>query len=217
MGEIASESDGISSPTIDGVGMRWIGLTGGIGSGKSAVTSLIRARGYTVIDADEVARRVVEPGSPGLAEVVQAFGGGVLFPSGSLDRKKLAEQVFGKKNELERLEAILHPRVQAEVARERAAAAARGEAMAFYDVPLLFEKNLGAQFDAVVVVWCTEDQQIERAMKRDGATREQILKRLAAQTPMSEKKMKADVLIDNSGTLESLPAKIDTALRQLAV
>lgn len=195
--------------------MKWVGLTGGIGSGKSSVTALIRARGYAVVDADEIARQVVEPGTPGLAAVVQDFGPGVLTADGTLDRKKLAGQVFGKNDELRRLESILHPLIQTEVARRRAEAAARGDALAFYDVPLLFEKNLGAQFDAVVVVWCTEEQQIERAMKRAGLTRDEVVARLGAQIPLAEKKLKADVLIDNTGTPESLPVRVDTALRAL--
>ncbi|MBX3016768.1 MAG: dephospho-CoA kinase [Bdellovibrionaceae bacterium] len=195
--------------------MKWIGLTGGMGSGKSAVTALLRARGFTVIDADVVARKVVEPGTPGLAQVVQAFGPGVLNAEGELDRKKLAAQVFGKPDELRRLEMILHPLIQQKVADRRQEAAARGEALVFYDVPLLFEKNLGAQFDAVVVVWSTQAQQIERSMKRDGASREDVERRLSAQIPLAEKKLKADVLIDNSGTLESLPVRVDTALKAL--
>lgn len=196
--------------------MKWIGLTGGMGSGKSAVTALLRARGFTVIDADVVARKVVEPGTPGLAQVVQAFGPGVLNAEGELDRKKLAAQVFGKPDELRRLEMILHPLIQQKVADRRQEAAARGEALVFYDVPLLFEKNLGAQFDAVVVVWSTEAQQIERSMKRDGASREDVERRLSAQIPLAEKKLKADVLIDNSGTFESLPVRVDTALKALS-
>lgn len=196
--------------------MKWIGLTGGMGSGKSAVTALLRARGFTVIDADVVARKVVEPGTPGLAQVVQAFGPGVLNVEGELDRKKLAAQVFGKPDELRRLEMILHPLIQQKVADRRQEAAARGEALVFYDVPLLFEKNLGAQFDAVVVVWSTEAQQIERSMKRDGASREDVERRLSAQIPLAEKKLKADVLIDNSGTFESLPVRVDTALKALS-
>lgn len=196
--------------------MKWIGLTGGMGSGKSAVTALLRARGFTVIDADVVARKVVEPGTPGLAQVVQAFGPGVLNAEGELDRKKLAAQVFGKPDELRRLEMILHPLIQQKVADRRQEAAARGEALVFYDVPLLFEKNLGAQFDAVVVVWSTQAQQIERSMKRDGASREDVERRLSAQIPLAEKKLKADVLIDNSGTFESLPVRVDTALKALS-
>lgn len=195
--------------------MKWIGLTGGIGSGKSSVTALLRARGLTVVDADDIARKVVQKGSPGLDSVVQAFGPGVLNADGELDRKKMAALVFGKSDELLRLESILHPLIQATVARRRQEAEAAGEKLAFYDVPLLFEKKLGPQFDAVVVVWCTEEQQIERAMKRDGSSREEVEKRVRSQVPMSEKKLKADVLIDNSGTPESLSAKVDAALQSL--
>lgn len=195
--------------------MKWIGLTGGMGSGKSSVTALLRARGLPVADADELARQVVEPGTTGLLAVVQAFGPGIIDPAGRLDRAKLAGQVFGNPGQLARLELILHPMIQAEVLKFKSQAAAAGHAMAFYDVPLLFEKNLQQQFDATLVIWCTEEQQIERSMARDGSNRSEVERRLQSQLAMSEKKTRADVLIDNTGSADSLDLKVDQALQEL--
>lgn len=180
------------------------------------MTALLRARGLAVIDADYIARQVVEPGTPGLAAIKLAFGPAVVDIDGKLERQKLADQVFGKPDQLQRLEVILHPLIQTEVQMQKQAAAAAGHALAIYDVPLLFEKNLQSQFDATVVVWCTDEQQVERSMKRDGSNRSTVEKRLQSQMPMSQKKKLADILIDNSGSAEQLAAKVDQTLTVLA-
>lgn len=196
--------------------MKWIGLTGGIGSGKSSVTRLLRAKSHVVVDADELARAVVEPGTPGLAEVVQHFGPRTLTPDGRLDRKALAALVFGQGPQLIKLESLLHPRIQNEARRLREEARAQGHKMAFYDVPLLFEKNLVAQFDAVLLVWCRPEQQVERAILRTGLSESEIRLRMRDQIPLDEKRLRSDVVIDNSGPPEALEAAVDKALQELA-
>lgn len=184
--------------------MKWIGLTGGIASGKSTVSSILRRHGISVIDADAIARKVVEPGQSGLEQVVSHFGAGVLGPDGGLDRKKLGRLVFGHPAELLRLEAILHPLVQAEVLRQRQDCEKRGEPFAFYDVPLLFEKKLESQFDAVVVVSSSEAAQISRMKNRDKLSEGEIANRLSSQVPLAHKAGRATWVLENDGSLEDL-------------
>src|SRR5688572_21949397 len=141
--------------------MKWIGLTGGIGSGKSTVAKALRSKAFTVIDADEMARRAVEPKSQGLDEIVQAFGQKILKPDGSLDRKSLGMMVFSDPSQLEKLEKIIHPHIQALVKAERARLSGKG-GLLFYDIPLLYEKSMESQFDSVVVVDCPLELRIQR-------------------------------------------------------
>ncbi len=185
-----------------------VGLTGGIGSGKSEVARLLSAHGAVVVDADAIAREVVEPGTPGLAAVVAEFGPDVLRPDGALDRARMAELVFAEDGARRRLEAIVHPLV-----RERSQAllaAAPPHAVVVYDVPLLVEGGMGADFDVVVVVDVTEEVQVARLAGR-GMSAEDARARIAAQVPRSERLAAADVLIDNSGSL----ADLETAVRDL--
>lgn len=195
--------------------MRWIGLTGGIASGKSTVTQEIKHQGYVVIDADELARRVVAPNSAGLTQVVQTFGQGVIGPDGQLDRKAMGQVVFSNPAKLSQLESILHPLIQAKVKEEKSQLEKRGEKIAFYDVPLLYEKNLAQQFDAVVVVSCSEALQRQRLKKRDGLSEEEVEKRLRAQMPLKEKVQKADFVIVNDGDLPALKGQVARLLQDL--
>lgn len=188
------------------------GLTGGIGSGKSTVAKRFRERGLGVIDADELAREVVEPGTPGLAEIAEAFGAEVLDPSGALDRPKLAELVFGDETKRRRLNAITHPRVR-ELSQERVAALdAKGEPLACYEVPLLVESGLADILRPLVVVSVDEATQISRTTKRDGSTKEHAQKRVQSQMPLSEKAKLADHVIDNSGSIDATRARADEVL-----
>ncbi|MEZ0391749.1 MAG: dephospho-CoA kinase [Pseudobdellovibrionaceae bacterium] len=191
--------------------MKWIGLTGGIASGKSSVSEILRSDGYPVVDADAIARTVVEPGKPGLLKVVEAFGHEVLKPDGSLDRKKLGQMVFAKPDQLLKLEKILHPMIQQETAYQRKIFADQGHAFAFYDVPLLFEKNLEKSFDAIIVVTSSEDLQRARMKKRDLLSEEEISHRLKSQIPLSLKVGKATWVLKNEGTL----AELKQAVREL--
>jgi dephospho-CoA kinase len=195
--------------------VRLVGLTGGIASGKSTFASILRARGAAVLDADRLARAAVAPGSPGLAEVVAAFGEGVLGPDGGLDRKRMADRVFADPAARARLEAIVHPRVRAAVRDETARLAGAGAALAFYDVPLLFETGLDREVDAVVVVWAPREKQLERLVARDGLSRDEAEARLAAQLPIAEKAARADLVVVNDGPPDALAAKATALLADL--
>ncbi len=193
-----------------------IGLTGGIASGKTAVADLFAARGVPVLDTDQIARDVVEPGTPGLAEVVTAFGPDVLAADGRLDRRALRERVFARPDDRRRLEAILHPLIRAEL--ERRSAAAGGPYQVFV-IPLLVEGAGQTRVDRVLVVDCPEDTQLARLMARDGGTEAAARAILAAQASRAERLAIADDVIANTGTLAQLEpqvTKLDTRFRVLA-
>lgn len=196
--------------------MHVFGLTGGIGSGKSSVAARFRERGFPVVDADVLARDVVAQGSPGLARVVEAFGPGVLDSSGSLDRAALAALVFRDPAERARLNAIVHPLVREASAAQFAAIAARGEPLACYEVPLLYEVGLGDMLKPVVVVAAQEPTQIRRASLRDGSDEEAVRSRIRAQLPLEDKVSRADYVIRNDGTIEELRLRADDVLDAIA-
>lgn len=194
--------------------MKVFGLTGGIGCGKSAVARRFLARGLPTADADDFARWVVAPGTEGLEEVVASFGPEVA-PGGELDRKRLARVVFQDTGALARLESIVHPRV-----REAADAffnemGLRGHQLGCYVVPVLFEKGMQDRLRPVVVVTCSEDQQVGRACLRDASSPESVRSRMAAQMPLSEKVARAGYVIENDGTLDQLNARCDLVLDRL--
>lgn len=188
------------------------GLTGGIGSGKSTVARRFRARSLPVIDADELAREVVAPGTPGLAAIVERFGADVLAADGTLDRKLLAARVFGDEEARRALNAITHPRVGVLSAERAQTLDARGEPLACYEVPLLFEGRLAEALRPIVVVTTSVDIQVSRAMARDRASAEEIEARVRVQIPLAEKARLADYVIDNSGPLSSTLARADEVL-----
>ncbi len=195
--------------------MKWIGLTGGIATGKSTVTKLLREAGYVVVDADELAKLCLQPDRPGLKQVVQYFGESFLNPDGSLDRKKLGARVFSNQNEKEVLEKIVHPFVQNEVVKAKTAAATKGDKVAFYDVPLLFEKNLENQFDSIILVAATEQTQLTRMKARDGFDLSQARLRLQNQVAMADKRKKADFILQNDGDLISLKTQLAAVLKRV--
>lgn len=195
--------------------MIWIGLTGGLASGKSTVSNLLKAQGLVVIDADEIAHQALQPGEEPYKKVVSHFGTGILFEDGSLNRKALAALVFNQDDQLRVLEAAVHPFVQARVLQLKEQARRSGQWMAVYDVPLLFEKNLQDQFDRVVTVATDEETQIARVQKRNQFTREEALARLRHQLPMAEKVAKSDDVIWNKGTLEELETQTRAWLQKL--
>src|SRR3954471_13802300 len=183
-----------------------IGLTGGIGSGKSTVSALLAERGAVVIDADRIAREVVEPGAPGLAAVVDAFGAGVLGPDGALDRPALAAVVFADAGARARLDAIVHPLVRARAAA--LAAEAPPGAVVVHDVPLLVETGRWAPYDLVLVVEADPETRVARLVRR-GLTEEDARARMAAQATDEQRRAVADVVLDNSGTEQELAAQVD--------
>ena len=185
----------------------FVGLTGGIASGKSTVGRLFRELGATVVDADQVAREVVERGSEGLAEIVTAFGNDVLAADGTLDRKRLATIVFGDDAARKRLEGITHPRIFARSMQVMAAAAARGERLAIYEATLLVENGSYKMLQALVVVAASEATQIRRVAERDGIDETAARQRIAAQSPLEAKLAVADYVIWNDGDLDALDAR----------
>jgi dephospho-CoA kinase len=183
-----------------------VGLTGGIGAGKSEVSARLAAQGAVVIDADAIAREVVEPGTEGLAEVVDAFGPEVLLPDGTLDRPRLGEIVFADPELRGKLNEIVHPRVGARMAElEREAGAA---SIVVHDVPLIAESGRTDAYDLVVVVDVPPRVQLDRLVRRRGMTREQAEARMAAQASREQRLAIADIVIDNSGSLAELDRQV---------
>jgi dephospho-CoA kinase len=191
-----------------------VGLTGGIGTGKSVVARMIRDLGVPVIDADLLARQVVEPGQPAHAEIVAAWPD-VVERGGTIDRKKLAERIFADAAARAWLEAITHPRIT-----ERALAQAdefrrQGSQVAFLEAALLIETGLHRRLDGLVVVVASEEQQLSRVMARDGCSRGQALARLRAQLPLGEKRRVATEVIDNSGDEAATQRQVEALVRRL--
>jgi dephospho-CoA kinase len=189
-----------------------VGLTGGIGSGKSEVASRLAARGALLIDADAVARQVVAPGTPGLAAIVAAFGDQVLT-DGALDRQRLAEIVFADAGQRERLNAIVHPLVRdrmAELDRQ-----AGPDAIVVHDVPLLAENGLASGYDLVLVVDAPDEVRIDRLVRRRGMPEQQARARMAAQASRPQRIAIADLVIDNSGPLAALDGEVDRVWAEL--
>jgi dephospho-CoA kinase len=200
-----------------------IGLTGGIGSGKSTVVRMFEALGATAIDADAIVRELQAPGSELLDEIAAAFGAELIRADGRLDRKALATIVFRDDAARERLNAIMHPAVASEFARRVEAARAGGEPLIVLDIPLLFEGRASGDgtaarvdFDATVVVFVTEEQQIERQMLRDGSSREEAELRVRAQLPLDAKRALADFTIDNSGSREQTERQVREVVRAIS-
>ena len=191
-----------------------VGLTGGIGSGKSEVTRLLAARGAVVVDSDVLAREAVAPGTPGLAAVVAEFGAGVLSPDGSLDRPALGRLVFADAQRRAALEAIVHPYVRrrsAEIAR----AAAPGAGVV-HDVPLLVEKDLQEHYDLVVVVDVDEDTQVRRLVGQRGMSEADARARVAAQASRERRLAAADLVVANDADLAALRDRVATLWAELA-
>ena len=195
--------------------MKWIGLTGGMGTGKSTAAQILRQLGYNVADADQLARQALQKSTQGYQKVIQVFGPGLIDEAGEIDRTALAKVVFSSKENLKKLEDITHPWIQDQVQKLRKTWIQEGQKVAFYDVPLLFEKKLKAQFDAVLLISCSEKLQRLRLHARNSMTDEQISSRLAHQIPMDQKKIQADFVIENEGSLEDLKSKVQDVLKKI--
>lgn len=194
--------------------MKWIGLTGGIGSGKSTATEILRGLGVPVIDADELARRALEPNHEPYRLVVAWLGESVLGSNKEIDRAKLAEKVFKSSESRLKLEQIVHPWVQDEVRKKKEELRQQNYSFAIYDVPLLFEKDLEAQFDQTLLISSSESTQRNRLKARNGWSDQQITDRLQAQLSMEEKRKRAHVVIENEGTKEELKSALQQWLAQ---
>ncbi|MFD3544954.1 dephospho-CoA kinase [Streptomyces sp. NPDC058655] len=192
-----------------------VGLTGGIGAGKSEVSRLLAGYGAVIVDADRIAREVVEPGTPGLDAVVAAFGRAVLTAEGTLDRPKLGSVVFADPEKLRTLNAIVHPLVGARSA-ELEAAAGPG-AIVVHDVPLLAENGLAALYDLVVVVDAAPQTQLARLVARRGMAEAEAAARMAAQATREQRLAVATLVIDNDGPLEALEPQVRTLWKELTV
>ncbi|MEO3867228.1 dephospho-CoA kinase [Nonomuraea sp. B12E4] len=190
-----------------------IGLTGGIGSGKSEASRRLAARGAVVIDADKIAREVVEPGTPGLARVVAVFGEEVLHPDGSLNREKLGSIVFADPDRLAALNAIVHPLVGERVAELQGRAAA--DAIVVYDVPLLAENKLAPMYDVVIVVDAPDEVRIRRLAEHRGMPEADAKARIAAQAGREDRLAVADIVIPNEGSLAELDDRVAEVWEEL--
>jgi len=190
------------------------GLTGNIGSGKTTVGRMLMAGGIPLVDADRVAREVVEPGRPALQEIASRFPGSVRT-DGSLDRKALAARVFADAAERAALNAIIHPRIAEEVARRMAALAASGEKVAVYEAALIVENGLQQGLEGLIVVTAPPEVQIERLRRRDGMTEEEARARIASQLSADEKARAAAVVIENGGSEAELVAQVERLIERL--
>jgi dephospho-CoA kinase len=188
--------------------MLLVGLTGGIGSGKSTVARLLERRGAVVFDADALAREAVEPGTPGHDAVVERFGANVLAPGGELDREALASIVFADPAARRDLEAIVHPEVRRLFA-EGCDAYRDTDRVVVFSAPLLVETGMHTAFEVLVLVSAPVEAQIERLLLDRAMSEEQVRARIDAQAPLTEKAAVADVIVDNAGNLEDLEAQVD--------
>jgi dephospho-CoA kinase len=196
---------------------RVIGLTGGIASGKSTVAGMLAAKGAWVVDADQLARRVVGPGSPALSEIARSFGPEVIAADGALDRSRLAELVFADESARLRLNEIVHPGVLELSQEEIREAQSAGARIVVYDVPLLFETQRQAEFDGTLVVWVEAQTQLLRLRLRSDLTEAEAEARIAAQMPLDRKRELTDWVIDNSGALEETQELVDAFWRDQLV
>ncbi|SFB26692.1 dephospho-CoA kinase [Cohnella sp. OV330] len=193
-----------------------IGLTGGIATGKSTVARMLVARGAALVDADRIAREIVEPGQASLARIAERFGAGVIQEDGTLNRRLLGTIVFADAEERKALEAITHPAIR-ELMRERIAAleAERPDRLVVADIPLLYESGLQHLYEGVMVAYVPREVQRLRLIERDGLAPEEADKRICAQMDIEKKRQMADYVIDNSGTIADTEAQLDRFWRSL--
>lgn len=189
--------------------MKIVGLTGGISSGKSTVSSYLKQLKIPVIDADEVARKVVEPNSQGAKEIRKAFGSDVFEEDGTLNRQKLGELVFSKVENRQKLDELLQPLIKIMILEEIEAYHQKWENMIVLDLPLLFEKQYEKLCEEIIVVYVPKELQLERLMKRNQYTKQEALSRIDSQLSIEEKRKRATVLFDNQGTIQQLYHQVE--------
>jgi dephospho-CoA kinase len=194
--------------------MLLVGLTGGIACGKSTVAQMLSGRGVPLIDADVLAREIVEPGQPAFNDIVAEFGA-VLTPEGQLDRKRLGAVVFADVEKRKALEAMTHPRIFQRFTEKTQAFEQKGEPVVVYDAALLFERKLSGLMNLVIVVTLPPEVQLLRLKTRDALSDDEALRRITAQMPIEEKVKQADFVIDNSGSREQTAAQLDYVWREV--
>lgn len=192
-----------------------IGLTGGIATGKSTVTNVLKQRGQAIVDSDLIAREVVAPNRSAYNQIVAHFGTHILLPNLELDRAKLGQLIFSNPNERKVLEGITHPAIFAEMDMQIAQAKRNGHQLVFLDVPLLIETGMHQKVDKVVLVYANQQTQLTRLMARDQMSKVDAEKRIAAQMPIEEKRAYADFIIENNGSIEQLELQINELLTAL--
>ncbi|WKD59382.1 dephospho-CoA kinase [Corynebacterium caspium] len=196
--------------------MKIMGLTGGIGSGKTTVANLLREQGLKIIDADQIARQIVEPGQPALAELAQVFGADILTAEGTLNRSLLASRAFANPAQTERLNAITHPRIWEAAKWQFEQALQAGEKWVVYDMPLLIETGQYREVDLVVVVDVDTETRVQRLVNTRGLTEEDARNRIAAQINQAKRLAVAQVVIDNNGDLAALKEQVIHLVHSLA-
>ena len=189
-----------------------IGLTGSIASGKSTVSAMLRKKGLPIVDADEIARLVVEPGSPVLLEISRQFGADVIQEDGSLNREKLGERIFGNDEERQKLNGIIHPAIRQEMLRQKDEWLSNGANTIIMDIPLLFESKLQSFVDKIIVVSVSPEIQKERLIARNVLSQEEADARIRSQLPMKMKEQGADAVLFNDGTLEETARQLEDVL-----
>ncbi|OFN77747.1 MULTISPECIES: dephospho-CoA kinase [unclassified Corynebacterium] len=195
--------------------MKLIGLTGGIGSGKSTVAQLLVRHGWELVDADQIARDIVEPGQPALAELADAFGEDILQADGSLDRGQLASRAFASREKTNLLNSITHPRIQEETQARFDSARRAGADFVVYDMPLLVDKGLHKDMDATIVVDVEVAERVRRLVEYRGLDEEDARRRIAAQIPDDVRRAAADFIIDNNGARDKLDSQVDGLVEKL--
>lgn len=194
-----------------------IGLTGSIGTGKSTIADHLRALSIPVVDADLIAREVVEPGKKAYLGIVEAFGSDVLQADKTLDRSALGRIVFADRVKRDRLNAIIHPEIRQEIIRQRDELVKSGAACVVLDIPLLFESKLTDFVEKIIVVSVDADVQLKRILSRDNSTEEEAIQRMDAQIPVVEKAAQADAVIDNNGTIDASKRQLEQVLARWGI
>ena len=194
-----------------------IGLTGGIASGKSTVAEMIQRYEIPIIDADVMARKVVEPGEPALQEIFRLFGDDMKAEDGGLDRKKLGSVIFKDEEKRKVLNRVLHPAIRKGMLDQAAAHKEQGRPHIVFDIPLLFESQLTHMADQTLLVYVDAKTQLSRLVERDGSTEEEAFDRIQSQMPIEEKKELADEVIDNTGTREETEEQLNNILKKWGI
>jgi dephospho-CoA kinase len=189
-----------------------IGLTGSIASGKSTVSNMLKEKGYPIVDADKIARQVVEPGTPVIKEIAEHFGAEVLNEDGSLNREKLGERIFKSEEERKKLNSIIHPAIRNEMIRQKEQWISKGAGTVILDIPLLFESKLQSFVEKIIVVSVTPEIQKQRLIARNELNEQEAADRINSQLLMVEKEAGADAVIDNNGTIEETKMQVETLL-----